>query len=59
MMVEKLAERSIAGLLKEQGRDMVRGGGNVGQIAVELNNLPALAKLVKRLDLDAMEFSLR
>lgn len=51
VVVNELAQGAVAGLLKEQGGDLSCCGGSVGEVAVELDDLSALAKLVQRLNL--------
>lgn len=47
VVVNELAQGAVAGLLKEQGGDLSCCGRSVGEVAVELDDLSALAKLVQ------------
>ena len=51
VVVNELAQGAVAGLLKEQGGDWSCCGRSVGEVAVELDDLSALTKLVQRLNL--------
>lgn len=47
VVVNELAQGAIAGLLKEQGGDLSCCWRSIGEIAVQLDDLSALAKLVQ------------
>lgn len=51
VVINELAQGAIAGLLKEQGGDLSCCRRSVGEVAIELDDLSALAKLVQRLNL--------